>query len=196
MVEEGYAAVSTRRVAARARLKAPLVHYYFPTMDDLLVAVYRRAAERGLERLTCVLASGQPLRALWEYNCDLGDADTALALELMALANHRKVVGKEIARYGGVIRQVQTMALSSLIKDGLIDPNIYPPAGLTVLMAGISRALVMEEALGISLGHAEAKAIMESLLRRFEAVPPDPKPGVANGQKAAEEPSVFAGGSD
>jgi TetR/AcrR family transcriptional regulator len=43
MVEEGYAAVTSRRVAERAGLKSKLVHYYFRTMEDLFVAVYERS---------------------------------------------------------------------------------------------------------------------------------------------------------
>ena len=34
MVEDGYAAVTTRRVAAKAGLKPQLVHYYFQSMED------------------------------------------------------------------------------------------------------------------------------------------------------------------
>ena len=51
MLEEGYAAVTSRRVAAQAGLKPQLVHYYFRTMDDLFLAAYRRRADQGLERL-------------------------------------------------------------------------------------------------------------------------------------------------
>ncbi len=57
MLEEGYAAVTSRRVAAQAGLKPQLVHYYFRTMDDLFLAAYRRRAEQGLERLAQALAS-------------------------------------------------------------------------------------------------------------------------------------------
>ena len=51
MLDEGYAAVTSRRVAARAGLKPQLVHYYFRTMDDLFIEVFRRRAEpsRGHE---------------------------------------------------------------------------------------------------------------------------------------------------
>src|SRR3546814_6595914 len=45
--EEGYGATSTRRIAARAGLKPSLVHYYFPTTDDLLVEVSRHGAEES-----------------------------------------------------------------------------------------------------------------------------------------------------
>src|SRR3954471_21615584 len=40
----GYPAVPSRRVAAKAGLKPQLVHYYFRTMDDLLLAVFRVGA--------------------------------------------------------------------------------------------------------------------------------------------------------
>ena len=46
--EEGYAAVSTRRIAAKAGVKGPLIHYYFNTIDDLYLAVFRRIADEGL----------------------------------------------------------------------------------------------------------------------------------------------------
>ncbi len=64
MVDEGYAAVTSRRVAAEAGLKPQLVHYYFRTMDDLFVAVVRRGAAQNLERQARALSSPQPLRAL------------------------------------------------------------------------------------------------------------------------------------
>ena len=57
MIAEGYAAVTSRRVAAEAGLKPQLVHYYFATMDDLFLAVFRRRAEVGLERQAAALAS-------------------------------------------------------------------------------------------------------------------------------------------
>src|SRR3546814_12227951 len=63
MIDAGYAAVSTRKVAAAVGQTPALVHYYFPATDDLLLAVYRRAAARNLERVNKALASPQPLRS-------------------------------------------------------------------------------------------------------------------------------------
>ena len=37
---EGYAAVSSRRIAQEAGLKQQLVYYYFHTMDELLLATF------------------------------------------------------------------------------------------------------------------------------------------------------------
>src|SRR5581483_3508955 len=97
MLREGYAAVTSRRVAAEAGLKHQLVHYYFATMDDLFLEVFRRRAEQGAERHAAALASDHPLREFWQYSLD--SSGTALTIEFIALANHRKAIRAEIARY-------------------------------------------------------------------------------------------------
>src|SRR5688500_20271100 len=113
MLEEGYAAVTSRRVASAAGLKPQLVHYYFRTMDDLFLALVRRGAEQNLERQQRALASPQPLRALWEFATD--PTGTRLAMEFSALANHRKGIRDELAAYGEQFRRLQTEALADLL---------------------------------------------------------------------------------
>src|SRR6476661_10427305 len=87
LLEEGYASVTSRRVAEKAGLKPQLVHYYFRTMGDLYLAVFRRRAEQGLEAQAQALQSPQPLWALWRYSSD--PRITAFTVEFMALASHR-----------------------------------------------------------------------------------------------------------
>jgi AcrR family transcriptional regulator len=67
MVHEGYAAVTYRGLAARAKVTPALVQYYFPALDDLFIAMVRRRTEESLERLAAAVEGGSPLRALWEY---------------------------------------------------------------------------------------------------------------------------------
>src|SRR5579862_6922071 len=66
--EEGYAAVTARRVAAKAGLKMQLVYYYFHSMDDLILAVVRKNSAKRLQRFAQTMASPEPFRALWELN--------------------------------------------------------------------------------------------------------------------------------
>src|ERR1700758_5191902 len=68
MVEEGYPAVTSRRVAERAGLKSQLVHYHFGTMDDLFVAVYERSEREFLRRHLQAVSADNPLRALWDLS--------------------------------------------------------------------------------------------------------------------------------
>lgn len=170
MLEEGYAAVTSRRVAGRAGLKPQLVHYYFRTMDELFLELFRRRAEEGLRRQAEALSSPRPLRALWEFSTD--PAAVALTVEFVALANHRKELRAEIARYAERFRHAQAEALAALAGRYGIDPEEFPPIALSMLMTSVSRVLVMEEAaLGMSAGHAEAVAIVERYLRRYEGDP-------------------------
>ena len=66
LLAEGYAAVTSRRIGERAGANSALIHYYFESMDGLFVELFRRGAERGLERQATALHSPQPLWALWD----------------------------------------------------------------------------------------------------------------------------------
>ena len=165
MLEAGYAAVTSRRVAAKAGLKPQLVHYYFRSMDDLLLAVFRAGAERNLERQARALASTTPLRSLWEFSND--PAGTAVTMEFMALANRRPAIRAEIASYAEQFRQLQAEALADVLRRYGIDLAV-PPLGLLVLVTALSRVLVLEGALGVTSGHAEASAMVDEFLDRYE----------------------------
>jgi AcrR family transcriptional regulator len=171
MVEEGYASATARRIATHAGLKPALIQYYFPTMDDLLLAVYRRAADRSIERQVAALASARPLHALWALSSDTEHA--VLAIEFMALANHRKSIRAEIAAYSERSRQMQADALQSVLSDTRFPPSDFASAGVSLLLAGAARGLVMEHGLGISGGHEEARLIVERWLAEMEPLPAD-----------------------
>lgn len=172
--DEGYAAVSTRRVAARAGLKPSLVHYYFPTTDDLLVEVSRLGAAESDRMIEEALASDDPVRALWEFFIDT--SRVAMALEFMAMANHREAVRKHMAEHSVAMRARQVEIFKRILGDRLKVLEGFDFAGLSVVLAGIGRAIVMEEGLGVKAGHAEAIAIVETWLRKLA---PDQGRGVA-----------------
>jgi AcrR family transcriptional regulator len=179
MIEEGYAAVTSRRVAAKADLKPQLVHYYFRSMDDLFLALVRRGAEQNLQRQARALASPQPLRALWAFSSD--PMGTTLAMEFSALANHRKAIRTELATYAEQFRQLQSEALASVFGAYGIDPEEFPPEAVLVLITSISRLLVLEETLGMTTGHAEMRALVERCLAHYEGDPPAEEPPPESG---------------
>jgi len=165
-VEEGYAAATSRRVAARAGVRPALVHYYFPTMDDLFLAVLRRGAEANRERQRKALGSGQPLRALWEISTER--QGTALMLEFFALANHRKAIRAELAAYTERFREAEVAALTLILRGRTSGLAALPPTAVAALMEAVSGSLVMEASLGITTGHAELRTVIESYLRELE----------------------------
>jgi TetR/AcrR family transcriptional regulator len=167
MLEEGYAAVTSRRVAAAAGLKPQLVHYYFRTMDDLFLALFRRRAEQGLERQARAFESDQPLWAVWDLSRD--PRGTALTMEFTALANHRKEIRAEIAASAERYRSELRRGMEAVFERYGVDAAQLPPLVCSVLLTCISRVLIIEdETLGMSTGHAETIAFVEDLLRGLE----------------------------
>ena len=171
MIEEGYAAVTSRRLANKAGLKPQLVHYYFRTMEELFVEVFRRRADEGLQMQQQALQSPQPLWALWRFGTD--PAFTRISMEFMALANHRKEMRAEIAYYAERFREGEREAVTSALQRYGVDSRDVPPVVWAVLMTSLSRFLVLEQAVGMSSGHAETLELVESYLRRLEG---EPKP--------------------
>jgi AcrR family transcriptional regulator len=164
--EEGFVAVSARRVAERAGLKPQLVHYYFETMDDLMLAVVRRVNDRRLERQKDVEASPRPLHALWESMSDPSAA--ALSAEITSLAIHREAIREEVVRSAAEIRGVQAEMLERLFARYGVDAKANPPNGVILLMSAVSRSLAAEQTVGLATGVAEAQAIVAGFLDRLE----------------------------
>jgi AcrR family transcriptional regulator len=167
MLAEGYAAVTSRRVAAEAGLKPALVHYYFRTMDDLFLALHRRRSEHRLHLQAEGLQSDQPLWFLWDFSRDR--RGTTLTMEFVALGNHRKVIRAEMTASAARFRADQLSALTKILKRYGVKPTECPPIVAVVLIASISRFLVIEEAaLESSSGHAETVAYVERFIRKLE----------------------------
>jgi AcrR family transcriptional regulator len=167
MVEEGYAAVTSRRVAERAGLKSQLVHYHFGTMDDLFVAVYERSGRAFLQRHVEALSSPQPLRALWELS--IHPQRTRLSQELIALSNHKRSIRAITSRILEQMHAMNVAFLTRYLEEAGVDRDAFPPVAVSHIINGLSRSLVTEEALGLSVGRAEVLALAERLLGDLEA---------------------------
>src|ERR1700682_4511248 len=175
ILDEGYAAATPRRVAATAGVNPALVHYYFPSMDDLFVAVRTDKAEAILKRQREAMAESEPLHALWLLN---SAHDTQLLTEFLAMANHRKAIRSEIVSYAMRFRDVEEGAMTLALNARGIDLELFPPVVMSMIMGSLARMVFHEQGLGISRGHDQARAFIEQCLERFEMPSWDPQPEI------------------
>jgi AcrR family transcriptional regulator len=166
LLEEGYAAVTSRRVGERADANSALVHYYFESMDGLFVELFRRGAERGLERQAAALHSPQPLWALWDLLHD--HVNNVRTVEFFALAHHRKAVRAEVVEYSARYRQMQLDVLSSVLEGYGLSVEAWPPVTIILMMGSLSLLLLIEEGFGFDMGHSEVVAMVERHIRELE----------------------------
>jgi len=167
MLKDGYAAISSRSVAAAVGIQAPLVHYYFQSLDDLFVAVLQRRAGRNVELMAEALKSAEPLRAWWELASD--PRGTALFVELLAAANHRPALKAEVGGIAREVRRMQMKALDTLLVEYGIDPNVFPPAFVAATIQGLAFSAVQDQAAGYDTSPEKALAAMDQLVKRLES---------------------------
>ena len=166
MLEDGYAAVSSRSVAARVGINAPLVHYYFPTLDDLFIAVLERRAGPNVDRLTDALDSDQPLLTWWKLASNRRGA--ALFVELMAAANHRPLLKAEVGQVAQRVRKLQVDRLPKLLDEYGLDTHEFPPVLIAAAMQGLAFGLVQDQTAGYDTAADDAADAMTGLLEGLE----------------------------
>ncbi|MED5811326.1 TetR/AcrR family transcriptional regulator [Mycolicibacterium sp. 050232] len=169
MLTEGYAAATSRRIADEVGVQRALVYYYFPTMDELYLAVLRRGSEITLETQRAALTTDQPLHALWDLTVD--PRGVALLTEFMALGNHRKEIRAELAAGAEKFREAQVAALTVILRSRT-DNTAVPPDVVSVLIAAVGRLIVLEAAMGITTGHANTMKLVHEFLDDYELTPP------------------------
>lgn len=168
--EEGYAELTSRRIAERVGIKQQLVYYYFKTMDDLMVEAFRRLSKRELERFDQAMQAARPLHEIWGIAINTNDA--RLISEFMALANRSDGVKAEVIAFIEHSRRLQVEALTRALarkaaKAGKAAPAL-PPVAASFLATSVGLALTREAALGVSMGHAEIEAVIEQFLSALE----------------------------
>lgn len=168
LAEEGYRAISARRIADRAGLKPQLVHYYFRSMEDLVVSVFQRSAASYFSHHDKALSSRNPLRELWKLNSNLPEARRMT--EYIALAKQYPKLREEMGKAGESFRRLQTEAVERLMAQRRIVNDALPPAALVTLLSALARNFVIELEAGISTGHAETMRLVDSMLDTYDPI--------------------------
>jgi TetR/AcrR family transcriptional regulator len=157
--DQGANAFTAKSVAEQAGLKPQLVHYYFRTMEDLVLAIVDLAGSEGLRRAARAAASKEPLRELWQVS--MNERSSALAQNSEAVRHaivrqgeqHRTLMAEVIGRH----LEVRGRKLST------------PPMSIVMVLEAISRLVISDRAVGFSLGHEEMLGSIEEWLEAFYA---------------------------
>ena len=168
MLEDGYASVTYRALAAKAGVTPSLVQYYFPSLDDVFLAAIRRYSEHNLIVLARALEkrAEDPLHALWDFSWN--EATGALMTEFMALGNHRKSIQSAIADVTKQVRLIEIEALTKKFgKNAKLDGDLSLNA-VALLVTGIPKFLNLEEGVGVDSAHAEVVTAIEKYLDSIE----------------------------
>jgi AcrR family transcriptional regulator len=155
LVEKGYAGITTRGLAREAGLNHGLVHYYFGSVENVLVHVLERFTQRLTQRQRAMYAADIPFIEKWRTAMRYLSEDAPyqkIWLELQALAWNRPELREAVARVNGEWRAVLTEAFA--------EPHAryelaMPLDALVSLVMTFNEGIILERLSDIEAGQRE-----------------------------------------
>ena len=169
LVEVGYAGITTRRLAEEAKANHGLVHYYFGSMENLLVRVLERFTERVIERQRAMYATEIPFLEKWRTAMRYLSEDREyqkIWFELQALAWNRPELQGPVAHVNEEWRAVLSEAFAGARERYGIE---MPLDALVSLVMTFNEGIIFERLSGIETGHAELLEWIDGWLAEKEA---------------------------
>jgi AcrR family transcriptional regulator len=155
LVEVGYAGITTRRLAAEAGVNHGLVHYYYGSLENLLVQVLERFTSRMIERQRAMYAAEMPFIEKWRTAMRYLVADSdyqKVWWELQALAWNRPGLREHVAHVDDEWRAVLTEALAEPHERYGLE---LPLDALVSLVITFNAGVILQRLAGITTGHQE-----------------------------------------
>jgi AcrR family transcriptional regulator len=155
LVEVGAEGITTRRVAEEAKVNHGLVHYYFGSVEQLLVRVLERFTDRLVERQREMYAADIPFSEKWRTAMAYLEKDRPyqkIWYELQALAWNRPELRGHIARVHAEWRAVLMEAFAPVRDELGLE---IPLEALVTLVYAFNEGLMLDRMSGIELGHRE-----------------------------------------
>jgi AcrR family transcriptional regulator len=167
LVEVGYAGITTRRLAQEANANHGLVHYYFGSMENLLVRVLERFTERLIVRQRAMYADPEmSFLDKWRQAMRYLDADREYQkvwYELQALAWNRPELRERVAHVDEEWRTVLREAFAEPRERYGIE---MPLEALVALVITFNEGIMLERLSGIETGQAELLEWIDQWLER------------------------------
>jgi AcrR family transcriptional regulator len=156
LVEVGHAGITTRRVAEEAGVNHGLVHYYFGSIENLLVRVLERFTAELTARQRAMYATDVPFIDKWRqamrYLVGEDVAYEKIWFELQVLAWNRPDLRERVAHVNDEWRSVLLEAFEEPHRAYGIP---MPLEALVSLVITFNEGIILERLSGIITGHAE-----------------------------------------
>jgi AcrR family transcriptional regulator len=156
LIDVGYSGITTRRLAEEAGVNHGLVHYYFGSIENVLVRTLERFTERLIARQREMYAADTPFIEKWRtamrYLVEEDVRYEKVWLELQALAWNRTELRERLAPVDAEWRAVLTEAFARPREELGID---MPLDALVALVVTFNLGIMVERLAGITTGHEE-----------------------------------------
>jgi AcrR family transcriptional regulator len=171
LIREGAGGISTRQLAAESGQNHGLVHYYFGSVDELLLQTLERFTDRVLTRQREMYGAEGPFIDKWRaamgfLEDDLDSGYPKVWAELEALAWNRPEMQVRLRAVNDAWRTLLHEALTEAIEQYEIDESGFSAEALAALVMQFNKGLLFERLVGFDRGHAELLAAIDGWLTK------------------------------
>jgi AcrR family transcriptional regulator len=169
LVRDGAAGISTRRLAEESGQNQGLVHYYFGSVDELLLQTMERFTDRILVRQRAMYGSDLPFIEKWRAAMGFIEEDLASGYpkvwaELDALAWNKAELRERLHDVNDRWRSLLTEAMEEAIAEYGFEDPLFSPEVWATLVGQFNKGLLTERLLGFDRGDAELLAAIDAWL--------------------------------
>lgn len=173
LVRDGAGGISTRLLAAEAGQNHGLVHYYFGSVDELLLQTLERFSERILKRQREMYGTAAPFREKWRTAVAYIEEDFAAGYpkvwsELEALAWNRPDMRLRLHTVNESWRSLLRDAIADAIVEYGLEDSGFSAEALAALVMQFNKGLLFERLLDFDRGHEELLAAIDVWLASLE----------------------------
>lgn len=180
LVEIGYPAITTRRLAEEAGANHGLVHYYFGSMEELFIRVLERFTRRLVARQREMYAAPAPYVEKWRAAIRYLEQDRPyqkIWWELQAMAWNRPEYRERVARVHGAWCDAMRAAVAEALAEYRLDGGPLSADAWVTLIVALNEGIILERLSGIDRGHAELLSGIDRWLSSLEKRSPAPAEG-------------------
>jgi AcrR family transcriptional regulator len=166
LIEVGAAGITTRRVADEAGANHGLVHYYFGSVEQLLVRVLERFTERLIVRQRQMYAADMPFVDKWRTAMAYLDEDRPyqkIWFELQAMSWNRPELRERLVHVHSEWRAVLSEAFAPVRDELGLD---VPLEALVSLVYTFNEGIMLDRLAGIETEHRELLDWIDTWLER------------------------------
>jgi AcrR family transcriptional regulator len=172
LLEIGYSAITTRKVAERAGVNHGLVHYYFGSMEDLLLRVVERFTEALIERQKAMYAARTPFIDKWRQAMRFLDEDAdsgyhKVWFEMQAIGWNDPAVRGRLQHVHQQWIDVVTPAFERGLAELGLDRRRFPVKAVVSLVVTFNQGIMLERLSGVDSGHRELLRMVDRTLERL-----------------------------
>lgn len=168
LVEVGHAGITTRRLAREAGVNHGLVHYYFGSVENVLIRALERFTERLTQRQRAMYAADMPFIEKWRTAMRYLSEDAPyqkIWFELQALAWTQPEMRDRVARVNAEWRAVLTDAFAEARERYGIA---MPLDALVSLVMTFNEGIILERLCGVTEAHEELMHSIDGWLESKE----------------------------